>query len=258
MFILKHGAPRTRNSLPIVNDIADQPHPLAAYYDAMWKEAAPVVRDGGAVLDLWLARRGEDARRGITLLARPAPQVAAGLAGFLEHLREMEPAQHYQPAQDLHHTVLSLVSAAPDHARYMARVPAYRDAVAQVAAETPPFAIEVRGVTLSTGAVVAQGFPRGDALATLRDRLRAALAARGVGDTLDHRYRMVTAHMTLVRFAAPLTRPERFVDVLATARTTDFGTSTIERLELVLSDWYHTAANEQSLGEYALGGRLSE
>lgn len=237
-----------------MTDTADLPHPLAAHYDGMWEEAAPLVRTGGVARDPWLGRRAEDARRGVTLLARPAPRVAAKLADFLAGLRRMEPAQYYQPARDLHHTVLSLFAAIPDHARYAARLPVYRDAVAQVAARTPPFDIDVRGVTLSTGAVLAQGFPRGETLSDLRDRLRRALAARGVGDTLDGRYRIVTAHMTLVRFAAPLHDPGRFVDALAAARATDFGTTSAERVELVISDWYHTEANEQTLGEYPLGG----
>jgi 2'-5' RNA ligase len=250
---LSLGSAATGAIARIVTATADRPHPLAAYYDDMWTEAAPVVRAGGGVLDPWVSRRAEDARRGITLLARPAPRVTDTLADFLEHLREIEPAQYYQPRRDLHHTVLSLFSAVPDYARYLARVPAYQAAVAEVAAETPPFAIDVRGVTLSTGAVLAQGFPRGDALAELRDRMSAALVARGLGDTLDGRYRIVTAHLTLVRFAAPLRRPERFVEALAAARTMDFGTSAVERLDLVLGDWYHTEANEQPLGEYALG-----
>jgi 2'-5' RNA ligase len=221
----------------------------------MWAEAAPVVRAGGARLDPWVSRSAEDERRGLTLLARPTPDVAAQIAAFLEHLRELEPAQYYQPRGDLHHTVLSLFTADVDYAPRLEHVPAYRDAVAEVAAETPPFAIDVRGVTLSAGAVLAQGFPRDGTLAELRERLRAALVARGLGDALDRRYRLVTAHLTLVRFAAPLGRPDRFVEALAAARGAHFGTSSVQRLELVLADWYHTAAREQLVAAYALGGQ---
>jgi len=91
-----------------------------------------------------------------------------------------------------------------------------------------------------------------DALEQLRNRLRAALAARGLGDTLDRRYRLDTAHMTLVRFAAPLRDAPGFVAALAAARDREFGTSTVGELELVLGDWYHTAAHERCLGRYAL------
>ena len=230
---------------------------LAARYDAMWAEAAPLVRAGGAALDPLLGRPAEDARRGVTLLARPAPPVAAALAAFLGRLRALEPEQYYQPASDLHHTVLSLFTATTDYAPYLVHLPAYRAAVAEAVDGVPPFAIAVRGVTLAPGAVLAQGFARGDALARVRDRLRTALAARGLGGALDRRYRLETAHLTLVRFAAPLRDAAGFVGALTAARDTDFGTSAVDGFDLVFGDWYHTAAHEQELGQYPLRGRAA-
>jgi 2'-5' RNA ligase len=227
-------------------------NPLAAHYDALWEEAAPLVRAGAAALDPWLSRPGADARRGITLLARPASSVVAPLSTFLGQLRSIEPGQRYQPASDLHHTVLSLFTATAGYAPYVERLPEYREAVAEVAAATPPFAIDVRGVTLTPGAVLAQGFPRDGTLAAVRDKLRAALHARGLGDALDRRYRLVTAHMTLVRFATPLRAPERFVAALAAARQVDFGSTTVERIELVFGDWFQTAENEELIESFDL------
>lgn len=193
-----------------------------------------------------------DARRGLTLLARPSPAVADRLTAFLERLRALEPAQYYQPRGDMHHTVLSLFTATADPGPYLAHRQRYEAAVAEAAAAAPPFEIAVCGVTLSTGAVLAQGFPHGEALEDLRGRLRAALVARGLGAGLDRRYRLVTAHTTIVRFAAPLHDPARFVAALADARATDFGVSRVDRLELVLSDWYHTAEREQAIRAYPL------
>jgi 2'-5' RNA ligase len=225
---------------------------LAARYDAMWAEAAPLVRAGSVTLDPWIGRLDEDARRGVTLLARPAPAVAAALDAFLGGLRTLEPAQYYQPAAELHHTVLSLFTATADHAPYLEHLPEYRAAVAEAISGVPPFTIEIRGVTLTASAVLAQGFPHDGTLALVRDRLRAALGERGLGDALDRRYRLETAHMTLMRFAAPLREPARFVDALAAARATEFGASAVDGLELVLGDWYHTAAHERELARYSL------
>jgi 2'-5' RNA ligase len=227
-------------------------HALIAHYDRLWEEAAPLVRTGGAAIDPWLSRPAEDARRGITLLVRPAATVTSSLSALVEQLRSLEPEQRYQPAPDLHHTVLSLFTATADYAPYMAHLPAHRDAVAEVAADTPPFIIDTCGLTLTPGAVLVQGFPRDGTLATLRDKLRAALAARGLGDALDQRYRLVTAHMTLVRFASPLRDPERFVAALAAARRTDFGSTMVQQLELVFGDWFHTAAHEELLAQFEL------
>ena len=101
-----------------------EPNALDAHYDTLWAEAAPLVRAGRAMLDPWLPRHADDARPGVTLLACPAATAAVALSTFLERLRPLEPAQHYQPAADLHHTVLSLFTATADYAPYLAQVPA--------------------------------------------------------------------------------------------------------------------------------------
>ena len=103
---------------------AAPPHPLAARYDALWDAAAPDVREGRVALDAWALRKDDDARRGITLLARPGPAVAARLASLLDELRALEPAQYYQPRADLHLTVLALFSATPDYHPQLAHLDA--------------------------------------------------------------------------------------------------------------------------------------
>ena len=232
---------------------AAPPHPLAARYDALWDAAAPDVREGRVALDAWALRKDDDARRGITLLARPGPAVAARLVTLLDELRALEPAQYYQPRADLHLTVLALFSATPDYHPHLAHLDAYRAAVAEALDGVTSFAVETLGVTLSRGAVLAQGFPRDDTLARLRAKLRSALAARGLGDTLDQRYRLETAHTTLVRFVAPLRDPRRFVDALDAARSRALGTSVVRRLELVLGDWYQSSERARPLAAYELG-----
>lgn len=232
---------------------AAPPHPLAARYDALWDAAAPDVREGRVALDAWALRKDDDARRGITLIARPTPAVAARLASLLDELRVLEPEQYYQPRADLHLTVLALFSATADYLPHLAQLDAYRAAVAEALDGAAPFAVDTIGVTLSRGAVLAQGFPRDDTLARLRTKLRSALAARGLGDTLDQRYRLETAHTTLVRFVAPLRDPRRFVDALDAARSRALGTSVVSRLELVLGDWYQSSERARLLAAYELG-----
>jgi len=228
------------------------PHPLAARYDTLWDEAAPDVRAGCVATDAWALRKADDARRGVTLLAHPAAPVADALAAFLAQLRVLEPDQYYYPRADLHLTVLSLFSATTDYAPYLAHLDAYRSAVDEALDGAPPFAIDCVGVTLTAGTVLAQGFPRDDTLARVRERLRAALTARGLGGAVDQRYRLETAHTTLVRFVAPLRQPGRFVDALEAARHRTFGTSLVTRMELVLGDWYQSSEVARPLADYTL------
>ena len=90
------------------------------------------------------------------------------------------------------------------------------------------------------------------AVKVLRDKLRQAITVRGLGDPLDQRYRLVIAHMTIVRFAVPLRAPERFVAALEETRSTDFGSTHVEQLELVFGDWFHTQAREQVIRNFEL------
>jgi 2'-5' RNA ligase len=227
---------------------------LAARYDALWEDAAPAVRAGDVTLDPWVMQKDADARRGLTLLARPDAEVLQRLDPFLDVLRSEEPEQYYQPAADVHLTVLSLFGATADPAPHLARLAEYRAAAAEALADAPAFAVEIEGVTLSRGAVMAQGFPRDGKLELVRERLRAGLAARGLADGVDQRYRLRTAHLTLVRFAAPLRRPERFVAMLADARRRAFGKMDVRRMELVVGDWYQSADRTRVVDAHPLTG----
>src|SRR6185295_16432147 len=51
------------------------------------------------------------------------------------------------------------------------------------------------------------GFVEGDRLNQLREAIRSALGRAGLGESLDARYRIVTAHATIMRFRVPLRNP---------------------------------------------------
>jgi 2'-5' RNA ligase len=225
---------------------------LIARYDALWADAAPVVRGGAATLDPWIARKNADPRRGLSLLARPGADLTRRLQDFLAGLRAEEPEQYFQPAADMHLTVFSLFGTTADPAPYLAHLDAYQAAAAAALRGVPSFRVEIEGITLSRGAVLAQGFPADGALDGVRERLRAALAARGLTSGLDQRYPLMTAHLTLARFAAPLHRPERFVQRVASARGRVFGGMEVREMELVVSDWYQSAEHTRLIRTHAL------
>jgi 2'-5' RNA ligase len=106
----------------------------------------------------------------------------------------------------------------------------------------PAFDIDFAGITISRGAVLATGFPRDDTLETLRARLREALRARGLDGMLDQRYRLVTAHSTLLRFVRPPADPARLAAALAALRDVPLGTMRVDALQLVVNDWFMSSA----------------
>jgi len=97
-----------------------------------------------------------------------------------------------------------------------------------------------------------QGFPADDGLGRIRNQLREELRRSPLGEDLDRRYRIQVAHLTVMRFCRPDTDWQRLKRLLETNRTTAFGESRVKRLQLVLSDWYASAARAQLLEEYDL------
>jgi 2'-5' RNA ligase len=224
---------------------------LQQHYDAMWREAAPALGRGDVACDAQLAA-GNDPRRGLTVIARPAPALASSFDAMLDTLSAIDPHQYRHPAADMHVTVLSLFTATADHAPELARADRYRAAVAAAVRGTPPFTIDFIGVSASHGAVVAQGFPRDETLAQLRERLRGELRARGLDRSLDGRYKLITAHATLLRFVRPLADPARFTQALERLRGAPLGSMHVTALEWVQNDWYMSSGTLHSLKRYPL------
>lgn len=214
---------------------------LQAYYDAMWTRAHGAIAAGDIERDERVLA-GPDPRRGLTLIARPGPALAARFDALLDRLARAEPGQYRHPPADMHLTVLSLFTVTDHPAAQLARLDAYRAAVHAAVAGMEPFEIGFEGITLSRGAVMACGYPRGPALEALRERLRVGLRARGLDASLDQRYRLVTAHASLFRFAAPLRQPARFAALLEELRTEPHGSMRVDQLELVVNDWYMSNA----------------
>ena len=98
-----------------------------------------------------------------------------------------------------------------------------------------------------------QGFPVDNVLSQLRDDLRAALAGRGLGENLDRRYKIVTAHLTVVRFSKPMKDWGPLKSLLAASRDREFGTTRFRTLQLIEGDWYASADTVRTLREYPLG-----
>jgi 2'-5' RNA ligase len=86
----------------------------------------------------------------------------------------------------------------------------------------------------------------------LRDELRSALRARGVGENLDRRYKITAAHLTVMRFSSPKADWKRLLDFLETHRETDFGETRFQSLQLIWNDWCVSAGATRTIREYAL------
>ena len=221
-------------------------------YEKLWREAVAAFAQGKPRLDAFLKNRAGDPRRGVTLIARPDPEVRDRVGKFLRKIRDMAPKQYYYRPAEFHVTVLSVIPGSESWQEPMQKLPEYLAALDTVLRSRSAFSIAFRGVTASPEAVLIQGFPEGQALVQLRDDLRAALLGRGLGDSLDRRYKVAAAHLTVVRLSTPMADWKPLKALLAAHRQTDFGESHIRSLQLIESDWYASADTVRTLREYPL------
>jgi 2'-5' RNA ligase len=221
-------------------------------YDRMWADARERLASGAAAIDRQLAEREADRRRGITLIARPGPAAGARIAELIDELRAQEPEQHFYRPGELHVTVMTLVSASESFDLSRTPLAAYEAILAGLLACNCPFRINFRGVTASPGAVLVQGFVAGDHLNQLREQIRRNLEHAGLGQGLDTRYRIATAHATIMRFRAPLRDPQQLAARLGAARERTFGSTLVDRIDFVVNDWYMSHDRVRALASYPL------
>ena len=228
-------------------------HELKERYALLWRGAITRIRSGAIEIDPVLAEKQTDLRRGLTVIIRPGLAVRRRVAALLEDLRAIEPDQYYYDPAEFHVTFLSLFTATVEHVRFFARSREYEAAVDCALAEVRPFKIRFSGITASPGAVMVQGFPESEALNAGRERLRRELRARGLTEGLDERYRLETAHITVVRFRRRLGDAERFARALERWRAAELGATEVESPRLVRNDWYMSRGNLELVRGWKLG-----
>ncbi len=170
----------------------------------------------------------------------------------MEQLARVAPGQHLYLPEELHVTVLAIISGSEFWRKEMRPLAASRAILNEVLQRSPAFKVHFRGVTASPGAVLVQGFPANDALKKMRDELRVAFGRNGLGGQLDRRYKINSAHMTVMRFGRPDTDWQRLAAWLAENRETDFGEVEVSCIQLVWGDWCASADVVRTLQEYGL------
>ncbi|HAJ37346.1 MAG TPA: hypothetical protein DCL15_16880, partial [Chloroflexi bacterium] len=81
---------------------------LAQVYADLWRSARAAFLGNAGQIDPLLQRGAPDARRGLTVIFRPQPVVAAQVAAWLAQVATDAPAQYVYTSEQLHVTVLSL------------------------------------------------------------------------------------------------------------------------------------------------------
>jgi 2'-5' RNA ligase len=223
-------------------------------YQQLWAEAVAAFERGAPRIDPNLSDPANDLRRGVTLAFRPSAVVRTNVENFLDQLAGIAPGQYLYRPEELHVTVLSIISGTEFWRKEIRTLAACRPIIAEVLSRQNSFRVSFRGVTASPSAVMIQGFPLANGLEKMREELRAAFARNGFGGQLDRRYKINSAHMTVMRFQRTDADWTKLANFLAVNRETDFGEMEVSRIQLIWGDWYASANVARTLQEY----RLSE
>ncbi len=97
-----------------------------------------------------------------------------------------------------------------------------------------------------------QGFPQDDTLARIRDDLRETLRRNDLGEQLDARYKISTAHVTVMRFCNASADWNRVLAWLQANRRRNFGETQVADIELILGDWYASTDTAHTIKTYNL------
>jgi len=223
-------------------------------YEQLWNEAVTALELGQPTLDAHLLDKIGDRRRGVSLIIRLPASVQASIKEFLDAVARDFPGQYVYRAEELHVTVVTLISATEQWEEEFRDVDAFRGILEEVSSRHPPFKLEFRGVTAAPNAVMVQGFTVNHTLENIRAELRRVFAERGFPNRLDRRYPNKAAHVTAMRFCKSGSDWGHLLNVLKAHRRTHFGDMQVDMLQLILGDWYASASTVRMLGEY----RLSE
>ena len=224
---------------------------VRAIYDQLWDQFSKDLPGGSYSLDKLIDAK-DDNRYGITLLARPAGPVRKEVSGFLEQLSRLDPSQYYYPVNDMHITIMSIISCFSGFRLDQIKAGDYREIIADCLKTIGPFTVRFEGITASPSAVLIQGFPVDNSLDLLRDNLRRSFKASRLMSSIDSRYSIKTAHMTVARFRSPILHADPYLQKLRSYRSHTFGTMVVQRLELVFNDWYQRQAATRQLANFSL------
>lgn len=210
---------------------------ISEHYNSLYKDSIQRIISDEYSMDN-LIDSPFDTRRGVTLLIRPNQEIKSNIENFLTDLRQIEPEQYYQPITDLHITVLSIISCYEGFELDNICIHDYVEVLQESLKSASNFEINFRGVTASPSAIMIQGFLSDNTLNIIRDNLRVGFKKSGLQQSIDSRYSIQTAHMTVVRFRKPFAHKTAFLKMIENYREFDFGTILVDAVELVYNDWY--------------------
>ncbi len=213
-------------------------------YNQMFEESSRSILRGGISLDPHLLNLELDKRLGISLLI----PVQNDFLPQINQIKLLEPDQYFYPSTDWHITLQVIVTGNNQFNPENHPIRKYISILDSVLNDIHSFKIDFHGLTLSDGAVLAQGFS--EEIQKIRKKIRTAFDSEGL--VIHERYFPQTAHVTLMRFRKPLQNPRTFINILKEARNIPFGYYQVNSVKLNICDWYNQKEKRYELSSFML------
>ncbi len=210
---------------------------LVDHYNELYQNAVRKIKSDEYSMDNFIDSP-VDKRRGITLLIRPNNPIKKNIQNFLDDLSNNDPNQYYQPDSDIHMTVMSIISCYNDFNLQSICISDYINLIEKSIKSERKIEINFKGITASPSCIMIQGFFHNNTINEIRDNLRTNFKKSALQQSLDLRYSLQTAHLTVVRFKQPLINKGNYLQVMENYRDYNFGTLTTDTINLVYNDWY--------------------
>ncbi|QEC67401.1 mutarotase [Panacibacter ginsenosidivorans] len=223
---------------------------LKEHYTNMWNEAFHHFERNMFEYDT-LIDSVKDYRFGVTLIAKPSIETQLEITKMLNDLRQTEPDQYYYPLDDVHVTILSIISCYDGFKLSNINTDAYIDVIRKSLKNIHSFPIMFEGITASPACIMIQGYA-GDEIEKIRNNLRDNFKNCNLETSIDKRYQIHTAHSTVVRFRHPIKNSNAFLEKIKQYRHHYFGTTEVQELEFVFNDWYQRHLDEHILARFKL------
>ena len=211
---------------------------LIEHYNSLYTDSLLKIESDEVTTDENIVS-SDDNRRGMTLILRPDLATKNQFQRFISDMKKIDPDQYYQPVSDIHITVLAIISCYKGFELNSICISDYVNLIEKSILSDPSFSMSFKGVTLSPSCVMIQGFNPDNQLNIVRDHLRTGFRDSEMQQSIDVRYAIRTAHSTIIRFRKPLANKKEYLETIKNYRQKDFGTFTVNSIELVCNDWYH-------------------
>lgn len=224
---------------------------LKKHYRELHQNALRKVQNNGFSFDPELENE-QDSRRGLTLLLRPDQAMKNAFRTFIEAVAAVEPGHYFYPASDIHITILPIISCIPALTLEQLDIHKYIDVIEGAMEGIGKIGVRFDGVFASPSCVMVSGYMMDGNLENLRENIRRAFSGVPLQQSLDRRYKLVTAHSTLVRFSQPVKHPDKILSILNTFLDHHFGEAQFSEVEFVFNDWYQRERHVECLKKFKL------